>query len=233
MICFMFRKHIVVVLSFILAFGARGCSSLQSSVKDLVAGHLAGLPSQTQQVIIVEPLNHSNAKVTCWELKGGHWQKVFLPMRAMVGRRGIAPLNEKREGDGRTPSGTYKLGLAFGYAPSIETKLAYRQSTQNDFWVDDVYSPQYNQWVVGKPNAESFEEMKRNDDLYKYGAVIEYNTRPIVPGQGSAIFMHIWRAPGKSTSGCVAFSPRSLRRLLAWLDVKQDPVILLIPPQGI
>jgi len=148
-------------------------------------------------------------------------------MRAMVGRKGIAPLNEKREGDGRTPSGIYPIGPAFGYASSFNTKLVYRQSTKNDFWVDDVNSRQYNQWVTGTPDAKSFEKMHRSDDLYKYGAVIEYNTDPIVPGNGSAIFMHIWRAPDKSTSGCVALSPRSLRKVLGWLDSQRHPVIIL------
>ncbi len=57
------------------------------------------------------------------------------------------PLVEKKEGDGKTPSGIYPLGPAFGYASSMDTGLAYRQATDNDFWVDDVRSLQYNQWV--------------------------------------------------------------------------------------
>lgn len=150
-------------------------------------------------------------------------------MQAMVGRHGIALLNEKKEGDGRTPSGVYPIGTAFGYAPSFDTKLAYRQVTENDFWIDDVDSPQYNQWVTGKPRASSFEKMRRPDHLYKYGAVIEYNTDPIIPGNGSAIFLHIWRAPGKPTSGCVALAPGSLKLLLRWLDASHQPVILIIP----
>ena len=226
-----FRKPILVVPGFIFIACMSGCSLMPVSSNVSTSKYLAGLPSRNQQAVIVEPIVRSHARVTAWESKDGHWQEVFSPMRAMVGRSGIAPLNEKREGDGRTPSGTYALVLAFGYAPSIGTKLSYRQTTQNDFWVDDVNSSQYNQWVTGKPDASSFEEMKRKDDLYQYGVVIEYNTNPIVPGNGSAIFMHIWRAPGKPTSGCVAFSSRSLRNLLAWLDVKRDPVILLISDQ--
>ena len=208
-----------------------GCGTINFCRNIQSPGVLQRLSSDHEQAIVVEPLSGSRAIVTTWEFKNEQWQPVFRPMRAMVGRRGIAPLDEKREGDGRTPSGTYALGLAFGYAPSIDTKLAYRQSTQNDFWVDDIHSPQYNQWVTGRPDAASFEEMKRKDDLYKYGVVIEYNTKPIVSGNGSAIFMHIWRSPEKPTSGCVAFSPRSLRHLLAWLDVKRDPVILIISDQ--
>jgi L,D-peptidoglycan transpeptidase YkuD (ErfK/YbiS/YcfS/YnhG family) len=207
-----------------------GCATL-SPPQITPPAALQELPAPTQQAVIVEPLNNSYARITTWELKDNRWQPAFRPMRAMVGRKGIAPLNEKREGDGRTPSGVYPISTAFGYAPAFATRLPYRQATANDFWVDDVNSPQYNQWVNGPPNAKSFEDMRRKDDLYKYGAVIEYNTNPIVPGNGSAIFLHIWRGPGRPTSGCVAFSPRSLKNLLGWLDQGRHPVIILNPPK--
>lgn len=202
-----------------------GCAASPRS--PVVLQHLA---IETQQAVIVESLNSSYARVTTWQREDNLWRRAFGPMRTMVGRQGIAPLNEKREGDGRTPSGIYLIGTAFGYAPSFPTGLSYRQATKNDFWVDDVNSPQYNQWVTGQPEAISFEDMRRKDDLYKYGAVIEYNTKPIVPGHGSAIFIHIWRAPGQFTSGCVALSPRSLKKLLGWLDTRRHPVIVLSPP---
>jgi L,D-peptidoglycan transpeptidase YkuD (ErfK/YbiS/YcfS/YnhG family) len=211
-------------VSFLLLLS--GCATLSSS-KAIPPAVLQTISAETQQAVIVEPHQSSRATITTWERRDGLWRKAFWPMRAVVGRKGIAPLNEKREGDGRTPSGIYAITTAFGYAPSFATKLDYRQSTANDFWVDDVESSQYNQWVRGKPNAKSFEDMRRNDDLYRYGAVIDYNTNPIVPGNGSAIFMHIWRSPGKSTSGCVALSPRSLKTILAWLDVRRNPVIIL------
>lgn len=190
---------------------------------------LAKLPPENQQAIVVEPVRGAYARATSWEFKDGGWQPVFRPMRAMVGRNGIAPLNEKREGDGRTPSGTYALGIAFGYAATFDTKLSYRQATGQDYWVDDVNSSQYNQWVIGVPDAKSFELMKRKDDLYKYGVVIEYNTDPIVPGNGSAIFMHIWKGFGKPTSGCVAFSPSGLKHLLKWLDASKHPAVIIRP----
>ena len=221
-----FNKAYFCILLF---FG--GCATLSPSQNIQPPASFSNLSKEVQQVIVVDPLKASYARITTWELKNGQWHPVFWPMKAMVGRKGVAPLNEKREGDGRTPSGTYALGTAFGYAASVKTKLSYRQATERDFWVDDVNSSQYNQWVTGIPEAKSFELMKRKDDLYAYGVVIEYNTNPIVPGNGSAIFMHIWRGPGKATSGCVALSPRSLRHVLAWLDASNHPVILLNAPK--
>jgi L,D-peptidoglycan transpeptidase YkuD (ErfK/YbiS/YcfS/YnhG family) len=77
------------------------------------------------------------------------------------------------------------------------------------------------------PKTNSFERLKRDDDLYKYTIVIEYNTRPIVAGDGSAIFVHVWRSAESPTAGCVALSERNVKRLLKWLDVSKQPVIVL------
>jgi len=184
--------------------------------------------ASTRQAIVVHPLKpHAiQACLSAWQKQGSSWHRLFL-VRAVIGRNGLAPIGEKKEGDGRTPSGTYALGPAFGYEPSIDTGLAYRQATDDDFWVDDMHSMQYNQWVHGKPQAQSFERLKRDDGLYRYAVVIGYNMHPIVPGAGSAIFMHIWRAFNSPTSGCVALDPRKLRRILRWLDAKAQPIIIL------
>ena len=111
------------------------------------------------------------------------WHRIYL-VSAVIGRNGLAAAGEKKEGDGKTPSGIYPLGPAFGYASSIDTGLAIPSGTDLDFWVDDVQSMQYNQWVSGMPVARSFERMKRSDNLYQYGIVIGYNTHPVIPGAG-------------------------------------------------
>lgn len=185
-------------------------------------------PEVTQAILVEEiPGYTSQAKLTVWKGQNDKWRQVFAPMSASIGRAGFAPSGQKREGDGRTPVGVYWLGHAFGYAPAAATKLSYRQATENDFWVDDPESAMYNKWVTRKPRLGTFERMKRDDDLYKYGVVIEYNTESTVPGEGSAIFMHVWRGPDAPTSGCVALSEKNLLKLLKWLDRMQKPVIIL------
>ncbi len=184
--------------------------------------------SEHQQVLLVNqsPSNKVRGTLSAWQKTPSSWKRVyFIPV--VLGRNGIAEKDMKQEGDGHTPSGIYPINTAFGYADKIDTQLSYRQATDNDFWVDDVASKEYNQWVSGKPQAKSFEEMRRKDNLYSLGAVIEYNTNPIVPGKGSAIFLHIWRSYYKPTAGCVAASGRNVRKLLKWLDGNQNPVIIL------
>jgi L,D-peptidoglycan transpeptidase YkuD (ErfK/YbiS/YcfS/YnhG family) len=195
----------------------------------------AGLPSGTRQALVMKwvagPDASRVAELVTWELgKSGWTPGESIP--CIVGKNGIAPPGEKREGDGRTPSGVYRIGLAFGYEPSVETGLDYRQATADDFWVDDPDSPQYNRWVHGKPDAKSFEKLRRDDDAYKYAAVIEYNTDPIAPGKGSAIFLHVWRSAGGSTDGCVAVLDQNMPYLLRWLDRRLNPVIVITEPDG-
>ncbi len=191
---------------------------------------LKTLPDSIQQVILVKPFpsRAAYAELSAWEKsEDDSWRQVVAPGYAMIGRRGFAPLGQKKEGDGCTPSGIFRLKLAFGDVPLVETKLLYRQATDEDYWVDDPASEQYNQWITGQPQAASFEKLKRHDILYRYAVVIEYNTNPVVPGRGSAIFLHVWRALGKSTSGCVAVSEETMIELLRWLDRAKTPVIIL------
>ncbi len=179
---------------------------------------------------VIDVVNHprfpTRAIVTVWQKQANDWQ-VQYRFPAVLGRRGLAPASLKKEGDGYTPQGHFTLTQSFGYLPHVQTGLNYQQVTEDDFWVDDVSSAQYNQWVKGEVSAKSFERLKRNDHLYRYAIVIDYNRNPIVPGAGSAIFMHIWRNYHSATAGCVAVSERNMRRLLKFLNSNQHPIIII------
>lgn len=188
---------------------------------------LDGLAKDVGQAVVVEAIGKVTARVSGWERKDMGWTQVISPVNAVIGRNGLAPAGEKREGDGRTPSGAFTLRRAFGYEEKVSTGLAYQRVTDRDFWIDAPDSLQYNQWVAGDVPPASHEVLRRSDGLYKYAVVIEYNTSPVVPGMGSAIFLHVWRAANKPTAGCVAMAGTDLLRLLQWLDARRNPVILL------
>jgi L,D-peptidoglycan transpeptidase YkuD (ErfK/YbiS/YcfS/YnhG family) len=192
------------------------------------------VPADVGQVVLVTPVPPSaagavSAEVRGFERRGDGWHEAFSPMRGVVGRNGVIAADRKREGDGHTPAGTYPLGPAFGYAERIDTKLDYRRVTDADLWVDDPDHPDYNRWVPAPTAARSFEKMKRDDDLYELGAVIGYNTAPVVPGRGSAIFLHVWGGPAAPTAGCVAVSRGDLAGLLRWLDRTRNPAAVIRP----
>jgi len=211
-------QQIILCLS-LLAW--QGCSTVTPK-------SFQGLDAAINQAIVVHPVNRNSiqAQLSAWQRQGSGWHRLYL-VSAVIGRNGMAEAGEKKEGDGKTPSGQYHLGPAFGYAPSMDTGLNYTQATKDDFWVDDVRSIEYNQWVKGTPAANSFERMKRPDNLYQYGIVIGYNMHPIIPGAGSAIFMHVWRSYKSPTAGCVALNQRYLRKILHWLSQRNQPVIIL------
>lgn len=186
--------------------------------------------STTQAVVVTaEPGHPFHARVAAFERTSEGWREALPTMRAVVGRSGIVDGERKREGDGGTPAGTHRVELAFGYEAQLATGLAYRQATADDWWIDEPKSPSYNRWVTGKPQV-SAEAMRRDDDQYEVGCVLEWNTKEPVPGRGSAIFFHVWKDPETSTSGCVAVSEPDARALLAWLDRSRSPVFVVCEP---
>jgi len=186
-------------------------------------------PASSQLVVVKHhAIPSETVDVYALEKKGTAWTNALAPMPAVTGRNGFAADADKREGDGKTPVGIYPLGLAFGYAASAEFKMPYRQMTAQDIWVDDPDSPDYNKLKKrGETRARSFEDMVLPDHRYKYGIVVEYNINPVIPGRGSAIFIHIWKDDKTATSGCVALSEENILKLIRWLDPARKPLILL------
>jgi len=201
------------------------CTTYGLFIKKFIARHTAQI-GESEQLIFVTNRDSSSSVVTIHavERNNGGWHLVFPTFTGSVGEKGFAAIGHKREGDGKSPSGVFPLGIAFGYDPSVTTRMPYRQATEDDFWVDDVNSEDYNKWVKGKPNATSWEKMRRDDDQYKYGLVIEYNTNPVVKGKGSAIFLHVWR-DGGPTLGCVSMPEEMVSKILGWLDPAKKPLI--------
>jgi len=206
------------------------CIFFKSATKEFNSTAGARNIQSGQALLVVEQssLFFTRTKVYALEKINSEWREAMPPVAATIGRNGFAPKGEKREGDGRTPSGIYSLGIAFGYEEKIVTKMTYRQVLFDDLWVDDVVAPDYNRWVKqNQTAARSFEKMRRDDNLYKYGIVIEYNTNPIINGCGSAIFFHVWGGDNVTTSGCVAVSEENIKKILAWLDPQQKPLIVM------
>jgi D-alanyl-D-alanine dipeptidase len=175
------------------------------------------------------------------------WVQVGEEMDASVGRTGLGwgiGLHDaadqgsgpvKREGDGRAPAGIFRLGSAFGYAPADSARwvrLPYHATDASIECVDDTASRFYNQRVdrdTVTPDWTSHEEMRRPDELYRWGVWVDHNTGPAAPGRGSCIFIHIRSRPGAPTVGCTAFAEEDVRRILAWLDPRSRPVLVQLP----
>jgi L,D-peptidoglycan transpeptidase YkuD (ErfK/YbiS/YcfS/YnhG family) len=162
------------------------------------------------------------ATLTVYRLSGGRWRRVLGPWTARIGRNGFAPPGRKREGDGRTPAGTFGFGFFFGVLPNPGVRFRYRQSRPYDFWDDDPASPRYNEWVDQRRADPGLDPEPMHVSGYDYGAVIAYNTAR-TPGLGSGIFLHV--NIGTATAGCVTLPMGELLRVLRWLDPARSPRI--------
>ncbi len=230
----MIRKIPVFSMVAALLLAAGACSSQFAGRPGLISGEwtagLERLAGPSTQVLLVSNLDPSSSRAAVYALdkKGSGWEVAMAPIPATIGKKGFAAPGSKREGDGKTPSGIYPLGTVFGYAESAQTRMPYRQAARDDIWVDDASSGDYNRWAKrGATGDASYEDLRRQDDLYKFGIVIEYNMRPVVKGMGSAIFIHLWRGEGVPTEGCVALSERSMLRILDWLNPKSKPLVIM------
>ncbi len=226
--------NIILLFSILmLSPGVNGCSFSRCSATFDANAFLNAQGDKigkSSQIILVKNdsfLFFNRTLLVLMEKKENIWEPVFEPFDAVIGRNGFAGRGEKREGDGKTPLGIYSIKRTFGYGKTIETRMPYRQILADDIWVDDPLANDYNRWTKkGKTQAASYEIMKRDDDLYKYGIVIEYNTNPVIKGNGSAIFLHIWRDKNAPTAGCVAVSEKDLMRILGWLNPDAAPLII-------
>ncbi|MGI8807784.1 MAG: L,D-transpeptidase family protein [Acidimicrobiales bacterium] len=180
-----------------------------------------------QVVVVTAPrYGTTTATLTAYQREGTGWRPAFGPWTAHVGTRGVAPPEEKREGDGRTPSGVYGFDFFFGVAPDPGVRFPYRRVTSRSIvWDDDPASPRYNTWVDLDQQAAGREpEPMHVSPSYDHGAVIAYNTAR-TPELGSAIFLHV--STGGATAGCVSLPAGQLVDVLRWLDPAQSPRIVI------
>jgi L,D-peptidoglycan transpeptidase YkuD (ErfK/YbiS/YcfS/YnhG family) len=201
------------------AAGATGAASVAAAARPASPSPPAG-----GQLVTVTAASYraTYATLTAYRLAGGRWRRVLGPWAARIGRNGFAPPGRKREGDGRTPSGTFGFGFFFGVLPDPGVRFGYRQSQPYDFWDDDPASPHYNEWVDQRRADPGLDPEPMDVSGYDYGAVIAYNAAR-TPGLGSGIFLHV--NIGTATAGCVTLPMGELLRVLRWLDPARSPRI--------
>jgi L,D-peptidoglycan transpeptidase YkuD (ErfK/YbiS/YcfS/YnhG family) len=135
----------------------------------------------------------------------------------VLGKGGVRPAAEKREGDGATPLGTWKMRRLLyrpDKGPIPRTGLPSQATAPDDGWCDAPGDPAYNR-PVKLPYAASHELMWRVDDVYDLVVVLAHNDDPVVPGMGSAIFMHLMQPDRRPTAGCVALTRADMEAVLA------------------
>jgi L,D-peptidoglycan transpeptidase YkuD (ErfK/YbiS/YcfS/YnhG family) len=140
-----------------------------------------------------------------------------LALPVALGRSGIKA--NKREGDGGTPRGRFRLRRLWWRDDRTmrpRTLLPVRRIRDDDGWCEDPGDRHYNQ-PVRLNTTDAGDRLKRADRLYDLIIELDHNTRPRIAGRGSAVFVHIARPGFAPTAGCVALTAPALRRLVARL----------------
>lgn len=140
--------------------------------------------------------------------------------RAVSGKGGALPQAQKREGDGATPLGSYRILGALLRPDRValpQTALPWRWLRPWDGWSDDPLDPEYNR-PVAHPREYGAERLWRDDGVYDVILVLSHNSHPVIPGLGSAVFLHLARPDWAPTEGCIAVARPTMLALLPHLS---------------
>jgi L,D-peptidoglycan transpeptidase YkuD (ErfK/YbiS/YcfS/YnhG family) len=166
------------------------------------------------QVIWVDGSGPRQTTRLCARVSAGRYIVQGGPYAGHVGRNGVARPGAKREGDGKTPYGAYRMRGGFGVYANPGLRSSWFLATARDVWVDDPRSSLYNthQRTPVRGRWTSAEALRLRP-AYNAAQVIGYNERR-VRGRGSAIFLHVDQ--GRGTAGCVTLPTPALLAVLRW-----------------
>jgi L,D-peptidoglycan transpeptidase YkuD (ErfK/YbiS/YcfS/YnhG family) len=216
-----------VLAALMLAAGGRGAASAACPAN--LASRLA-LANTRQLVTVVGAATSSTiATLRLWRKPGECWLPAGGPWPANLGRNGLSA--NRHEGDKTTPIGVFGFQrVMYGVGPNPGVRYRYHRIVCGDWWVEDPRSPYYNRFRHVRcgskpPFRTTSEDMSRSPISYRHLAVIDFNTRPIVPGRGSGIFLHV--STGRPTLGCISLARPRLVTTLRWLDPAASPKIAI------
>jgi len=139
------------------------------------------------------------------------WKKI-LSANGYVGRNG---LNKVRQGDVKTPTGTFHITMAFGIRKSPGTAgIAYTKLNKYHYWSAEKAT--YNRFIdvrtIGRTSV-SGEHLITYVPFYNYALAMDYN-KDCTYLKGSAIFVHCAKPGRPYTGGCVAVSEAKMKKIV-------------------
>lgn len=178
------------------------------------------------QLVIVAATGGAGAEVSMHQRdRDGTW-KQLVQTDGLIGQYG---LGKQREGDRKTPVGTYRFNRAFGILEDPGCALDYYQVTEDDYWSGDQREGyHYNEMVSLKdyPDLDTgnSEHLITYNPQYDYCLNISWNEE-CVPGDGSAIFLHCTRPGQQYTLGCIAIDEADMKVIMQ--KVQPDCVVVI------
>jgi len=123
--------------------------------------------------------------------------------KCCIGKNGST--NNKKEGDKKTPKGTFKIENLYFRKDRLKkplTLLKCIEIRKDMGWCDDVRFPKKYNKLIKIEKQFKYEKLKRKDYKYDLLIPIKYNFEKPITGLGSCIFIHLTR-DYKPTAGCI------------------------------
>ena len=180
---------------------------------------------KVEQAIVVAGVRGSTAWISMHEKNpDGSWREI-MTTPGFIGKEGLGKV---KEGDNKTPVGTFKFDFAFGIAPDPGCAFPYVQINEHHYWSGDN-NYKYNQFVDDRETPDSFDKAVSEHLIdfkpnYNYALNIDYNSGG-TPGKGSAIFMQCFGDGNPWTGGGIALPADKM--LFVKQHVKQGCICII------
>ena len=122
----------------------------------------------------------------------------------------------KKEGDKKTPKGTFAIGNLYYRKDRIEKPLTSIKSLEikkEMGWCDDIRFPRKYNKLIKIEKKIKHEKLRRKDHKYDLLIPIKYNFKKPIVGLGSCIFIHLTK-DYKPTVGCIALKKKDFLIML-------------------
>ena len=225
------KKRMPILLALILALALTSVMALAENEPGLYADHqpmnaspewVAKLPAaqdaSVKQLFVVAGIgmDKTTAYISMHQRNdSGAWVQV-LSTPGFVGKNGLCPDADHKEGCAQTPVGTYHFNKAFGIAADPGCAIPYIQVDDNTYWSGDP-ERQYNQMVdirdVPDLVMDDSEHIVDYEYQYQYCLNISFNEEG-TPGRGSAIFLHCFGPMKPWTGGCVSIPENMMKMVM-------------------
>lgn len=132
--------------------GLKNINKEESAKEQELMGNIPAA-SETDSLILVVGQGEADISLS-YHTKDdkGIWTEEFVTA-GRYGKNGAT--DDKKEGDKKTPLGTYRFTMAFGVKENPGSILPYHQLTDSDYWVDDPGSSHYNQLVDSRSTKKT------------------------------------------------------------------------------
>ena len=146
-------------------------------------------------------------------------------IKCSIGKKGLT--SNKVEGDQKTPKGKFKFILLLyrkDRVVNFQCKIKKRPINKNMGWCDDPVSKYYNK-LIYFPFKHRAEKLYLQKSVYDFILVLNFNTKPVKKGGGSAIFLHLKEKNFKATKGCIGIKKKDFFQILKKITKKTNLII--------